>query len=271
MGAGLSTTAEVKKRESPRVSGKAGTPQWDESEASPAGVVWEEFRDHSNKAGRQPGAASGMPLFLQQVQMKCSACTREEEEERQRNALPAVQRKCEHCAAEERRRRELLPHLDRIQASFGSHDVRGARAAVGGNAAAASGRMGALAYTAGDRVAFRSEPDLNLAAHEATHVVQQRNGAKLPGGVGRPGDAYEQQADAAAEAVGRGESAEPVLDRPVAQDPGDSTAAIQPRLAVNATRMYEPAMAGSVVTVAAHADTSASGGTASKTGGGAAA
>jgi hypothetical protein len=75
--------------------------------------------------------------------------------------------------------------------------------------------------------------------------VQQRNGAKLPGGVGRPGDGYEQQADAAASAVERGESAEPILDRGVSSDSGGdsgggSAPAVQHRLAVNAFRMYEP-------------------------------
>ena len=30
--------------------------------------------------------------------------------------------------------------------------------------------MGTLAYTVGDRIAFKSSPDVSLAAHEATHV-----------------------------------------------------------------------------------------------------
>jgi hypothetical protein len=105
-----------------------------------------------------------------------------------------------------------LPHLDRIQASFGSHDVRGIQAHVGGPAAEASAAMGASAYATGNAVAFASAPDLHTAAHEATHVVQQRGGVQLKGGVGEVGDHYEHQADAVADAVVSGRSAVPLLD-----------------------------------------------------------
>src|SRR5262245_55259577 len=39
-----------------------------------------------------------------------------------------------------------LPHLDRIQKSFGKHDVGGVRAAVGGPAAEANQAMGSVGY-----------------------------------------------------------------------------------------------------------------------------
>ena len=104
-----------------------------------------------------------------------------------------------------------LPHLDRIQRSFGGHDVRGVQAHVGGAAADASRAMGARAYASGDRVAFESAPDLHTAAHEAAHVVQQRAGVSLSGGVGRVGDRYERHADAVADAVVSGASAETLL------------------------------------------------------------
>jgi hypothetical protein len=111
--------------------------------------------------------------------------------------------------------------------------------------------MGSLAYTAGDRTAFRRDPDVKLAAHEAAHVVQQRAGVHLKDGVGRPGDGYEEQADAVADAVERGESAEPLLDRSPAGTAGPAALAdqaawpeaqvpVQPRLAINATRLFEP-------------------------------
>jgi hypothetical protein len=105
-----------------------------------------------------------------------------------------------------------LPHLDRIQATFGSHDVRGIQAHVGGPAAEASAAMGASAYATGNAVAFASAPDLHTAAHEATHVVQQRGGVQLKGGVGEAGDPYERQADAVADAAVSGRSAAPLLD-----------------------------------------------------------
>ncbi|HTJ41347.1 MAG TPA: DUF4157 domain-containing protein [Kofleriaceae bacterium] len=105
-----------------------------------------------------------------------------------------------------------LPHLDRIQASFGHHDVSGVRAHTGGAAAEASAAIGARAYATGDDVAFAGSPDLHTAAHEAAHVVQQRGGVRLAGGVGRAGDSYEQHADAVADLVVRGDSAQALLD-----------------------------------------------------------
>ncbi len=106
-----------------------------------------------------------------------------------------------------------LPHLGAIQQSFGQHDVGDVQAHVGGAAADASDAMGAQAYATGNDVAFRAEPDLHTAAHEAAHVVQQRGGVQLKGGVGQSGDAYENHADRVADAVVRGESAEGLLDR----------------------------------------------------------
>jgi vacuolar-type H+-ATPase subunit H len=226
------------------------------------------------------GASAGLPRFLQpgpriQVQAKCAKCQEEEEEPF------ALQSKCScggdgscgcdhktggiHSAAREgvEGAHQRLPHLDRIQASFGRHDVSGARASIAGSAAVANQRMGSLAYTAGNRIAFGREPDVKLAAHEAAHVVQQRNGAKLPGGVGRPGDEYEQQADAAAEAVDRGESAEPILDHASPSRPGGVAAAVQHRLDVNASRIFEPPMSGSEVM--AGTDTAGGKGAASST------
>ncbi len=106
-----------------------------------------------------------------------------------------------------------LPHGEAIQASFGSHDVSGIEAHVGGAAAEASAALGASAYATGDQVAFESAPDLHTAAHEAAHVVQQRAGVSLEGGLGQSGDRYEQHADEVADAVVQGKSAEGILDR----------------------------------------------------------
>ena len=115
-----------------------------------------------------------------------------------------------------------LPHLDRIQASFGAeHDMSGVQAHVGGKAEAASRSIGAEAYATGNQVAFQREPDLFLAAHEAAHVVQQREGVHLKSSVGAAGDAYEQQADAVAGRVVRGESAADLLPKGGANDAAD--------------------------------------------------
>ncbi len=58
----------------------------------------------------------------------------------------------------------------------------------------------------------RLTPVQQRAAHEAAHVVQQRRGVQLRDGVGQASDAYEQQADAVADAVVAGESAEALLN-----------------------------------------------------------
>ncbi|WP_428262031.1 DUF4157 domain-containing protein [Haliangium sp.] len=106
----------------------------------------------------------------------------------------------------------VLPHLDRIQPSFGPHrDVSHIRAHVGGAAADASEAIGASAYATGARVAFRSAPDLHTAAHEAAHVIQQQQGVQLQGGVGQVGDVYERHADAVADRVVAGQSAAALL------------------------------------------------------------
>lgn len=119
-----------------------------------------------------------------------------------------------------------LPHLGAIQRAFGRHDVSGVRAHVGGPASEAAQALGAEAYTSGDRIAFSSSPDLFLAAHEAAHVVQQRAGVSLPGGMGQVGDRYERHADEVAAMVVNGGNAESVLDRMVG---GGGGAAIQCR------------------------------------------
>ena len=105
----------------------------------------------------------------------------------------------------------LLPHIHTIQRLFGGHDIRGVKASVGGSAAVAAKQLGAQAYTTGNSIAFRDEPDLHTAAHEAAHVVQQRAGVQLSGGMGDVGDVYERHADAVADRVVRGEPAQELL------------------------------------------------------------
>ena len=106
-----------------------------------------------------------------------------------------------------------LPHLPAIQRAFGKHDVRDVRAHLDAEAGAASRSIGAQAYTTGRHVAFaHAAPSLRLVAHEAAHVVQQRGGVRLKGGVGEHGDPCERHADAVADAVASGLSAERLLD-----------------------------------------------------------
>jgi hypothetical protein len=106
-----------------------------------------------------------------------------------------------------------LPYLGTVQHAFGSAvDLSGVRAHSDGPAHEANVRMGSSAYAYGNEVAFKgAAPSLHTVAHEAAHVVQQRAGVQLPGGVGRPGDAYERQADAIAERVVQGRSAKDLI------------------------------------------------------------
>ena len=104
-----------------------------------------------------------------------------------------------------------LPHLDRIQQSFGV-DLSGVQAYIGGSATAACQQMGAAAYASGNRIAFQEQPSLELAAHEAAHIVQQASGkVQLSGGVGKVGDEYENHADAVAAKVATGQKVEGLL------------------------------------------------------------
>ena len=125
------------------------------------------------------------------------------------DAAPSVQQAAAHGTSGAGGR---LPHFAAVQQAFGAHDIGGVQAHVGGVARQGAEAMGAEAYASGNHVAFREAPDLHTAAHEAAHVVQQRAGVQLAGGVGKVGDAYEQHADQVADAVVQGKSAEGILD-----------------------------------------------------------
>lgn len=112
---------------------------------------------------------------------------------------------------------QALPYLSTIQRSFGRHDISHIVAHTGHEAAAGARAMGATAFATGHHIAFAGPPDLRTAAHEAAHVVQQQGGIQLKGGVGEVGDPHEQHADAVAEVVAAGRSAEGLLDRYVPQ------------------------------------------------------
>lgn len=106
-----------------------------------------------------------------------------------------------------------LPHREDIQHAFGRYDITHVRAHTDPAAAHAARAIGALAYTAGEDVAFDKPPGLFTAAHEAAHVVQQRAGVELGDGVGEAGDRYEQHADAVAARVIAGRPAEDLLSQ----------------------------------------------------------
>ncbi len=108
-----------------------------------------------------------------------------------------------------------LPHLRTIERSFGSeHELSSVRAEVGGSALIRNTFLGASASTQGEQVAFSRQPSLGEAAHEAAHVVQQRQGVGPSGGLSRAGDIWEHKADAVAVRVARGEAVADLLGPP---------------------------------------------------------
>jgi hypothetical protein len=188
----------------------------DKGEARPGSHRAAQARADAHTQEAATGVEStGVPAYLQ---LKCDACSASPADEEQ-----PLQHKKAHDAPGGARMQGIasqglanahgaLPHADRIQSSFGRHDLSGVRTQTGGAAGQASMRMGAHAYTLGSGIGFKQTPDLRLAAHEAAHVVQQRKGVHLKHGVGSAGDAYERQADAVAERVVNGESVEQLLD-----------------------------------------------------------
>ncbi len=105
-----------------------------------------------------------------------------------------------------------LPYGEQIQRSFGGYDISNVVAHTGAAAEHAAGAMGASAYATGNDVVLgKGGTDLHTVAHEAAHVVQQRAGVSLSGGVGQAGDPYERHADAVADLVVQGKSAEGLL------------------------------------------------------------
>jgi hypothetical protein len=107
---------------------------------------------------------------------------------------------------------EPLPHRERLASSFGpEHDLSSIRAHVGGASATACRDLGAKAYASGSSVAFRSSPDLWLAAHETAHVLQQRGGQVAANESDHRGAPAERRADAIADRVVAGRSAADLL------------------------------------------------------------
>lgn len=105
-----------------------------------------------------------------------------------------------------------LPFQARIQDAFGpQHDLSSVRVSSGSGSVEANRALGSNAFTMRESIAFAGPPDLWTAAHEATHVVQQRAGL-LPAGTIVPASGpLEQAADAVAHRVTAGLSAAPLL------------------------------------------------------------
>jgi hypothetical protein len=101
-----------------------------------------------------------------------------------------------------------VPYRAEMEQSFG-HSFGNVQAHLGGPGASEGlGLLGAHAAAHGNAVAFRdSSPSRGLVAHELAHVVQQSHGGSgvQAKSVGAAGGSAEHRADAAADAVVRGE------------------------------------------------------------------
>lgn len=125
----------------------------------------------------------------------------------------------------------------RMQHYFGTVRVH-----TDASAADTATAMGARAYTAGRDIVFGSgeyftgsKDGVRLLAHELTHVVQQRQGVSIEGGMGRAGDVYERQADAVADAVVAGRPVGSLLSSRAAPADTGRSVTIQRQQAQNAS------------------------------------
>ena len=147
------------------------------------------------------------------AQAKCEKCEQEEKKvQRSENESATTQPSVGEIAASGfQGGARSLPHLNQIGKSLGQ-DMSHVQAYVGGAAAKACDALEASAYASGNQIAFKSAPDVGLAAHEAAHVVQQASGkVQLSGGMGQVGDKYENHADRVARETAAGRSAVPLL------------------------------------------------------------
>lgn len=119
-----------------------------------------------------------------------------------------------------------LPHRDTIQQSFGAHDLTSLKSYQDKPAQQANQALGSQGLAQGDSVALKTT-DLHTAAHEAAHVIQQRSGVHAKGELGRSSDPLEKHADAVADKVVAGESAEGLLSE---VSGGNSGSLVQPKL-----------------------------------------
>jgi hypothetical protein len=132
-----------------------------------------------------------------------------------------------------------LPHRGILEQSFGV-TLDGVEAHVGGAAAGSAAAIGAEAYATGSHVVLPEQPSLHTVAHEVAHVLQQREGIQLLGGVGVDGDRYEREADAVADAVVRGDRVDRFAGTAAASPgpgPVQRQAAVGPALDEDATAL----------------------------------
>lgn len=98
-----------------------------------------------------------------------------------------------------------LPYLDTLESLFGGRSLGEVPVASGAAAEQATAAMGADGFEMGGAVALGGGADLHTVAHEAAHLFQDTTG------VGQAGSTHERQADAIADRVVAGESADDLM------------------------------------------------------------
>jgi hypothetical protein len=146
-----------------------------------------------------------------------------------------VQRLIERIQAEKGSGQSLEPETQvEMEAAF-KQDFSDVRVHTGATVDKLTEELGAQAFTSGKDIFFRgsayqpgSEPGKELLGHELTHVVQQEIGTQVgQRAIGQVGDAFEQEATWAGQAVSEGRevsvetvSAVPALQRQLAEAAG---------------------------------------------------
>jgi hypothetical protein len=169
----------------------------------------------SEHALRTPDADSRKPES-RLVQRKCGcggscgSCSEEEKKKVQRRALgetsSAIPRSVESTLGAPGRPLDADTRAT-MESRFGRSFAE-VRVHTDSHAAASAREIDAAAYTSGTHIVFgagRFAPQTSsggrLLAHELAHVVQQRSGTALPGGIGPSDDVHERAADRVADAV----------------------------------------------------------------------
>ncbi len=141
-----------------------------------------------------------------------------------------------------------LPFLPEMEKAFAT-DLGDIAAHTGGAAKEATEAMGAQAYASQGQVAFNTaNPAKDVVAEEVTHVLQQRKGVQLKGGVGEVGDQYEVEADSVAQRVARGEAVPEVGEKYAG---GSASGGVQRAVQHNLLRSAADAVFGKPVVDAA--------------------
>jgi len=128
------------------------------------------------------------------------------------------------------------PLRARMEGALG-HDFSRVRVHADARGGEFSRALAAHAFTVGEHIGFApgryrpsSAEGQRLVAHELTHVIQQRRGlggAILGDAIGRTDDAYEREAEAAAERLTAEAPDAPGMDRPLGTGPEAATVALQ--------------------------------------------